>query len=878
MRRGACAVTVAVAAGALLPAARAACNFDAPSLVTEIPAQPMWSALENFALQTRLNVGSEADDVARVRRSRRVPAGTAPEDALRRMLRGTGLRYECVAARVVRIHAQPPAPPPVETVETREDELAEAIVTGERNQPIRTDTKVWTTADLREAGAKGIDGIARRTPGVEFNALSSVSSGPYTNIAIRGVADRHGNTAGIWFDDVPLPAIASNTFIRGYPYVFDVARVEVLRGPQPVLLGANAQGGAVQFMSRQPSLAQFDGEAMVELATTEGGDFSWEGGAAFGGPVEPERLGLRVSGWYREEGGYVDRVDPFTRAVVERDANRIDYGSARVAASIRLNPSAMLLPSLYYQSTEVRDSSQFMLWEAPALAGDTFSEPRDGEFRNGSLIRQPFGDSYVLASMKSLFEVGGLDLQGVTGYVDRSAFMVSEDTESRRWGSFGSPLGLAYPADAADLVQTRVRTKQRSFTQQVKLVADEAGPLSWVAGAFFAHTRTRETDRVHAPYSTPPAIQAGLGWDTLDLTVPTVIVRRQLAGYGLATWRPGEPLKLSAGLRIERHRSSADVTVPADMPPLPARMAPLDTDRSSSNTVAAPQFGVEYDAGDAAAGRVSEYHLKAGKGYAPGSIEAARPTCLEPSTVYPADTLWSYEAGMRQGWHRRVQLDVNLFHIAWNNGREARRTCLFMHMPGKARSRGLDFAARVQAWRGFEVALEASYVDARYMQTLYNDGSTRIVDVNGRVLADGSLIVSKGDAIGTPPLVASPWNVTMALEQRIGLGSSGTLLLRAEQIHRSRNAGPFYTAHPDFYPAYQAPDLEGNPATQLLNFRASFRRGAVDLDLFIDNLLDARPVLQKRNKGNDRVTLFYATTERPRTIGFSMNWKPGTGH
>lgn len=874
MGTGLRAVAMMVAVGALLPAARAACRFEAPRLAAAIPAQPLWSALDNFALQTRLNVGSEADELARARSSRAVPAGMAADDALRRMLRGTGLRYECVAARVVRIVVPPPLRG--EPGEQPVDTLHEAIVTGERNQPIRTDTKVWTGSALRDTGTKSIDGISLRTPGLDLNALSSVSSGPYTNITIRGVSDRHGNTAGIWFDDVPLPAVASNTFIRGYPYVFDVARMEVLRGPQPALLGANAQSGAVQFMSRQPSLTEFDGNAFLELAGTAGGGPTREAGVALGGPLEPGRLGLRFSGWYREEGGYVDRVDPFTRAVVARNANRITYGSTRIAASIQPGESVTLIPSVYYQSTDVRDSSQFMLWESPAAPTDMFSDPRDGEFHNGSLVRQPFADSYVLASLKSLFRVGDLDLQGVTGYFGRSAFMLSEDTESKRWGDFGNPYGLAYPESPDDLVQTHVATRQRSFTQQVKLASDQTDRLSWVLGAFFAHTWTRETDHVLAPHETPVTIQAGLGWDSLDLTVPTVIVRQQLAGYGLATWRPVEPLRLSAGLRVEHQHSTADVTTPASMPPLPAPMAPLDTDRQSRDTVVAPQFGLEYDAGNAARGRVSEYHLKAAKGYAPGTIEAARPTCLEPATVYPADTLWSYEAGARQGWwNGRLRLDVNLFHIAWDNGEEARRTCLFMHLPGKARSRGLDFAARAQLGAGLEMTVDASYVDARYRQTLYNDGTTRIVDINGPVPPDGSLIVRKGDAIGTPPLVAAPWNVTAALERRLALGGTGVLRLRAEGIYRSHNPGPFYTADPDLSPDYQAPELDGNPAVRLLNLRATFTRGPADLALFVDNALDARPVLQKRNKGNDAVTLFYATTERPRTIGLSLGWKFG---
>jgi hypothetical protein len=192
-----------------------------------------------------------------------------------------------------------------------------------------------------------------------------------------------------------------------------------------------------------------------------------------------------------------------------------------------------------------------------------------------------------------------------------------------------------------------------------------------------------------------------------------------------------------------------------------------------------------------------------------------------------------------------------------------------MHLPGKARSQGFGLTTQAQLGRGFEARVAMSYVDARYTQTLHNDGSTTVIDVFGVAPSDGQLLVSAGDAVGTPPQVTSPWNITASIEKHIGLAGRGSLDLRLENIYHSRNPGPFYTNHPDaMYPA----NLESNPANNLLNFRATLKRKELDLALFVNNLLDARPVLLKRNKGNDVNTLFYATTFRPRTIGISATW------
>jgi iron complex outermembrane receptor protein len=842
------------------------CTRKAPALARDIPSQPVGQALDEFFRQTQLPYGSPPQLAASLK-SRPVRAGAAPAKALRAMLQGTGLRLKCVK-RLIAISVPPLPVEPRAPAPKLDDTLKEIVVTGRRNQREPPDTTAYSQADMEESGINGIDEIGLFTPGVEFDFFSTVGGGVYTNLAIRGVTDRHGNTAGVWYDDIPLPAVASNSFARGFPYTFDMAQVEVLRGPRPVLLGANAQGGAVQFMPVVPSLEESSGLLQAELATTAGGDPTREIAGAAGGPLLEDRLGFRASGWYRSEGGFVDRVDPFTRAIVDKDANRMTSKNARVAFRVAASQSLTFIPSIFYQSTAVRDSAAFMMYQSPDSPDDTMSDPAAGRYYNGSLISQPFRDAYSLASLKTLLDLGSARLQGVTGYFHRSANMTSDDTESMRWGGFGNPRGRAYPSSHDDLITTYVSLAQRSFTQQLQLVSTDAGRLAWVVGGFYANTQGRETDHVFAERA-PPVVLA-YGFDHLDKTVSTATVQNQMAGYGQVTYRLGRRWKLSAGLRAERyelHTNAEDFDI--DSGPS------LEFHDDRADTVLAHQFGLSYDAGDSQRRVAREYYVYSGTGYAPGNVDAARPTCWEKPAVYPTDTLSSIEAGTRQGWRDgRLQMELNLFHTHWDNGPEARRTCLFMHLPGKARSRGFGLTAQAYLRRGFVMKLAMSYVDARYTQTLRNDGNTTVVDVFGVVPPLGQLIVSAGDAVGTPPQVTSPWSITASIEKRIGLPGDRSLGLRLENIYHSRNPGPFYTDHPDaMYPAH----LESNPANNLLNLRAILRLDELDLAFFINNLLDSRPVLLKRNKGNDVNTLFYATTFRPRTAGLSVSWRFGGG-
>ena len=179
--------------------------------------------------------------------------------------------------------------------------------------------------------------------------------------------------------------------MRSFPFTFDLDRVEVLRGPQGTLLGEGTEGGAVRFITNQPSLTLFSGLARTEFAMTAQGDPSYEVGAAVGGPMI-RVLGFRVSGWYRSEGGYVDRVDPFTGTIVLM-TTPIDSRNQQCpkCTDVRPTESLRFTTSLDYQSVDIRDPASFYTY---------LSDPKAGELRNGRLLQQPYDDTHYLASIK----------------------------------------------------------------------------------------------------------------------------------------------------------------------------------------------------------------------------------------------------------------------------------------------------------------------------------------------------------------------------------------------------------------------------------------------------------------------------------------------
>lgn len=253
------------------------------NLTSAIPPQSLESALEEFGQRTGVGVAWPPDVEVNSMHTNGTRAGLAPEDALRELLRGTGLTFTFVGERTVTIHRPSEFQSQSDTLNDGPAiETQEVVVQGTRwerqltRQPV--DLRLLDPQTLEDLGIKGLPDVGALIPGVDFGFFSSVGAGVYTDIIIRGVTDRHGSSTGLFFDDIPLPAARSNTFGRALTPYFDLKGIEILSGPQGSLLGANTQGGAVRFVPRQPDLDSFGGLARAEWATTARGGPSYEAG------------------------------------------------------------------------------------------------------------------------------------------------------------------------------------------------------------------------------------------------------------------------------------------------------------------------------------------------------------------------------------------------------------------------------------------------------------------------------------------------------------------------------------------------------------------------------------------------------------------------
>jgi iron complex outermembrane recepter protein len=519
-------------------------GVEIPALTADIPAQPLAQALEAFARQTGLQL-VYVSEVVQDQRSHAVHSGLSASSALSRLLEGSGLQFDYLTARSVHILAAVAAPPkPAFTWIFEREATQEIVVTAEKREEslsvVPISANVLTSADMDAAGIKGISEIAAVTPGVEYDYDTQFGGGILTRLGIRGIKSDVGtSTTGIYVDDVPIQTRQSG-FGNVYPIVFDLTQVEVLRGPQGTLFGAGAEGGAVRFITTVPSLTEYTGQYRAGVSQTEYGGPNFETGAAAGGPLIDGQVGVRISAWYRDDGGYLNRVNPFTSATVDSESNRSSSRAVRAALLFNPTESLNITASLSYQSVRQHDSPIFY----PYL-----SNPSAGVFDNGRLLQEPSTDGFTLASLKLEQQFHFAKLTVITSYFDRPAQAMFDATNEAGilfFGGYGNPLGPGFPDSYADAVPDMLTLHQNQLSQEARLTsANPEAPIQWIAGQFYSLAHQVHTEDIYllgAPRNP--------GYYDSDHTTDT-----DVAAFAHVNARMSRHWTLSAGVRVDRTRS-----------------------------------------------------------------------------------------------------------------------------------------------------------------------------------------------------------------------------------------------------------------------------------------------------------------------------------
>jgi len=736
--------------------------------------------------------------------------------------------------------------------------LDEIVVTATRRQEQASKVPISIAAygadALDSSGISSLAELAAAAPSVEYDVSQGFGPGSKTNLAIRGISSGVGtSTTGIYIDDTPIHSRTGTVSLFGnpMPLLFDLDRVEIDRGPQGTLFGAGSEGGVIRLIGRDPDLQSWSALARGTVAGTVVSGPTYETGAAAGGPVAEGKAGLRFSLWQQELGGFVDRVDPFTGAMVDRAANSSLSRSGRAVFSAAPTDWLKVTASLFEQSVHNHDSPAYF---------EGLSDPAEGRFRNGRLLRQPVTDDFLLPSFKMEATSGDVLLTSVTSYFARSGHSIYDGTSYNGavFGpllSYGSPLGNAFPTSPADAAPVAATISQRQFSEEVRVNSIDAdAPLRWTAGLFYDRSDQHDRQVAHDPFYIGAFF--GLPAPTLFAYVSLAQLDSQIAGFAQLDERLAEGLTLTLGLRYAQSwtafsQAAAGVIVSS---------RGIASGKQSERP-ATPKLTLSYDVSPGAmiyASAAKGY--RAGGGNPPPFVEVS-PACDRVATLtsYNSDSLWSYELGAKdRRLGDRLQIDASVFHVDWKNMQQliGVPACALDYIDnvGAATSNGFDLAVKARPIASMLVSLSAAYTDAR---------------MASNVVVNGKPLFQRGDAIGNPPLVDAPWNLAASVTQTVSLfGQEADITL--EDLFHSRNPGPFSSSLPDS-PNY-SPEIPANPAFNQLNLRMSSVWGGLTAALFAENLLNAHPALW-RYQDVPGSTLFTDTTLRPLTIGATLTYR-----
>ena len=211
----------------------------------------------------------------------------------------------------------------------------------------------------------------------------------------------------------------------------------MLHGPQGTLFGASTEGGAVRFITPEPSLDNRPRYARAEVAVTAHGVRLSSSASLRGVPLVAGKIGLRASASYRYEGGYIDRIDWHTGRTADADSNWSRSKTARIALKWAVTDRITLTPSINYQMRDVNDTAA---WWAP-VPGEP--DPTNGEFarplRNGNAVANPSTDEFVLPAFRIDGNFGRTRLVSNTSYFKRNQSAISDYTEYDRAVFLGNP-------------------------------------------------------------------------------------------------------------------------------------------------------------------------------------------------------------------------------------------------------------------------------------------------------------------------------------------------------------------------------------------------------------------------------------------------------
>jgi outer membrane receptor protein involved in Fe transport len=545
------------------------------------------------------------------------------------------------------------------------------------------------------------------------------SSAGVNRITLRGLnTSGVASTVGVYLDEVPFgssTALANGAILSGDFDTFDMARIEVLRGPQGTLYGASSLGGVMKYVPNRPDTEATDVSLRGAVESVDNGDLGYHLSAAVNIPVT-DKFAVRATGFYRKNDGYIDSLgnnpillpstepyENFTR--VADDINEIESSGGRVQALYQFSDDVSL--NLMAMAQDINNSENSTVDADPATL-----EPLYGTLARSSYHPSIDDLEYRLYSATLDWDFGGMSLLSVTSY-STLLHDIQDDLDPLLAQTFTAVLplfGLTNGEPVGGLLFQNTGTDK--FTQEFRLVSADSDTFEWMAGIYYTDEDS---------YIDPQRYVAVDAGTENEIVLPVVLGQagitsnyEELAVFGNATWHLTSRFELSVGARS----SSNDQVATQFLDGLLLGLAEPDiTNGSSSESPftwsVAPRFAIDDN---------TSIYARAATGFRPGGPNIIPPTAPpDTPTAYDSDSLTSYELGVKTSGDT-FSLDVAVFFEDWEDIQllttfgEGSNAVNINANGGTAESKGVEFSAGFAPVEGLALFVNGAYTDAALTQ------------------------------------------------------------------------------------------------------------------------------------------------------------------
>src|ERR1700722_2971767 len=453
--------------------------------------------------------------------------------------------------------------------------LTEVVVTAQKRASTVQETPISISAvsgdDLLARGVTSLAVLAQGTPGVSLK-----SEGPsQTEIEMRGMTSSGGNSAtvGFYLVDIPLtgPASAQNGHVVIDPDLYDLNRVEILRGPQGTLFGSGSMGGTVRLISNQPNLSEFQSTAQSVLSGTEGGGFNHKDNLMVNLPLIDDTLAIRLVGTEDYTSGWIDRIVADPSPVVGGNPDGTVRGNVQGAPIEKQYPGSNAYQiyaarvTLLWKPTEKLSVTPSLFHETSTQNGISAYDSDPGTLAHYQPfdIAEPLTDSLTAYGLTVTYSFPTFDLTSSTARWTRDSTQVEEASEA-----FNNPLeaiaynynyGLPNPgyygASGTGPEHGMEDDPSHQFSEELRFTSTGSGRASWVGGLYYSDFYS-----LWGFNGTTPNYAANMDLGTLapattpnwfDAYSPTTL--KQYAAFGDATYALTDALKVDVGARVNHY-------------------------------------------------------------------------------------------------------------------------------------------------------------------------------------------------------------------------------------------------------------------------------------------------------------------------------------